>query len=195
MAKDVPFDVNLEALISGARPKLLLHCCCAPCATHVIECLSSDFNVTVLFYNPNIMPQGEHDQRRDEFKKLLSLEGFAECVEEIVVEYSAAEFSEVARPYWDEPEGGLRCLECFRLRLERTARCADALGFDYFATTLTVSPQKNAGAINEIGSRVAGLYACDYLVSDFKKRGGYQRSVALSKQLGLYRQRYCGCVV
>jgi len=141
------------------------------------------------------MPQEEHDIRHGEFKKLLSLSEYSNITEVSMTEYSISEFYEVAEPHIDEPEGGQRCMECFRLRLGKTAEYAVSLGCGQFATTLTVSPRKNADIINEIGSQVAQIHGCDYLVSNFKKQGGYQRSIELSKQFGLYRQRYCGCVM
>ena len=179
--------------ISAERPRLLLHCCCAPCASSVLELLSRDYCVTLFFYNPNISPLEEHDKRAAELFKLTAQELYGESVGLIICDYDAAAFDSVAAPFIDEPEGGLRCGACFRLRLEETAKFASEGGYDCFTTTLSVSPHKDAKVINEIGADIAGEYNVGFLHSDFKKRDGYKRSVELSKQYGLYRQEYCGC--
>ena len=190
----MPIDVDLARIAaSGVVPRLLLHCCCAPCASYVIEYLSPYFDITVLFYNPNIRPRAEYDKRRAELLRLLA------CVshphpKEGNCGYDGDSFEAVAAELWDEPEGGRRCLACFDLRLDETARRAREGGFDYFATTLTVSPHKDAAAINDIGAKAADKHGVNYLRSDFKKRGGYNRSIELSRQFGLYRQTYCGCL-
>ena len=173
--------------------RLLLHCCCAPCASYVLECLSADYRVTLLFYNPNIKPQEEYEKRAAELQKLLSLAEYRSEVDLIVCEYDASVFDAAASPYMDEPEGGQRCKVCFELRLAKTAMTAKDRGYDCFTTTLSVSPHKDAMLLNEIGERLAGKYGVRYLPSDFKKNNGFKRSVELSKRYGLYRQNYCGC--
>lgn len=182
-----------EIALSGVTPRLLLHCCCAPCASHVLERLSPVFNTTVLFYNPNIRPDEEYDKRETELRKLLSQAEYPNSVDMLACAYDAEAFDAVASPFRDEPEGGRRCRECFKLRLGETARRAREGGYGFFATTLSVGPRKDAALINEVGGAFAGVYGVEYLSSDFKKLGGYQRSVELSKRYGLYRQSYCGC--
>ena len=186
-------DVIIDIESSGVLPRLLLHCCCAPCASYVLEYLSPFFEISALFYNPNIMPWEEHGKREAELIKLLSWAEYPTLVRLEDVEYDGSEFEELAERYWDEPEGGERCRVCFELRLGETAKLAASSGFDYFATTLSVSPHKDAALLNEIGGKLAELYGVKYLDSDFKKRDGYKRSVELSKEYGLYRQGYCGC--
>ena len=177
--------------------KLLLHSCCAPCSSYVLEYLRETFAITVFFYNPNITERKEYALRRDEQKRLLGLTaslpafsppGFIEGA------YDTERFYETAKGFEGCAEGGERCFRCIALRLGETARAAAELGFDYFATTLTVSPLKNAGKINEIGLRIAAeTGGAAYLPSDFKKKGGAGRSLALAKQYSLYRQKFCGC--
>jgi len=178
----------------GCTQRILLHCCCAPCASHVIEYLSPSFMITVLFYNPNIIPRDEHDKRAAEILKLLSLVTLPNSVDMLPIKYHPADFEAAAAPYLDEPEGGRRCKVCFELRLGETARCAKELGFECFTTTLSVSPHKDVALLGEVGALMAKTYGVEYLDYDFKKRDGYKRSVELSKQYGLYRQSYCGCV-
>ena len=190
----LPLDKTLaEIASSGTTPRILLHCCCAPCASSVLEYLSPLFRITMLLYNPNILPREEHDKRNGEFQKLLSLASLSNDADVITAEYDAAVFQAAAMPFWDEPEGGMRCRACIGLRLEETAARAKAGRYDYFATTLTVSPHKNAALINDIGDKFDAKYSIKYLRSDFKKRDGYKRSIELSKQYSLYRQPYCGC--
>ncbi len=172
----------------GAR--LLLHSCCAPCSSACLERLASDFRVTVFYYNPNMDCAEEYGKRKSEQIRFLKETGFADFLD---CDYDGEAFAAVAAGLEGEKEGGARCKKCFRLRLERTAREAKARGFDCFATTLTLSPLKDASAINEIGFCVQEEVGVKYLPSDFKKRGGYLRSVELSRQYGLYRQNYCGC--
>jgi len=174
-------------------PKLLLHTCCAPCGSYVLEHLSPSFEITALYYNPNIYPYEEYDKRAAELEKLLSLAEYPSRVELIIAKRNSAAFDAVAAPFGDEPEGGRRCTECFKLRLEETAARAKHGGYDYFASTLSVSPHKDAALINEIGAALSEKYGVKYLNSDFKKRDGHKRSIELSKQFGLYRQSYCGC--
>lgn len=179
---------------NGARPPLLLHACCAPCASYVLEYLSAQFAVTVFFCNPNITDPAEYQKRWEELVRLCALAPFGREVTLVADDYRPQDFLAAAYGLEQAPEGGDRCGRCFRLRLSRTAAYAAAHGFDYFATTLTVSPHKNAARINEIGAAVAAETGVGYLASDFKKRGGYQRSIVLSREYGLYRQNYCGCV-
>ncbi len=180
------------------RPKILLHSCCGPCSTACIERLMDDYEVTVFFYNPNITDEGEYQMRLDAQKTviekfnergafMLSRIGFIEGT------YKTEEFFRSVRGFEDQPEGGLRCSQCFQLRLSETARKAKCSGFDYFATTLTVSPHKNYKIISEIGKDIAEQFGIGYLDMDFKKKAGFQRSLELSKKFGLYRQNYCGC--
>ena len=188
----VNYDERMRALISeGKGGKLLLHSCCAPCSSYCLKETAKAFRVTVFYYNPNLDCEAEYVKRKSEQLRFLRETGYADFLD---CDYSPEEFSEAVEGYEQEPEGGARCSRCFRLRLEKTARAAKAGGFDYFGTTLTVSPLKNAALINEIGYELQDLYGVKYLPSDFKKRGGYYESVALSKQYGLYRQNYCGCV-
>ncbi len=182
-------DEVVESL-GERRPSLLLHSCCGPCSSYVIEYLSKYFEITVYYYNPNIFPQEEYKKRRFEQVKLIQRLGGATMCE---AEYDPQSFAAVAKGLEGEREGGARCTECFRLRLERTAQRAKEGDFEYFCTTLTVSPHKNATLINEISERLAEQYAVKALPADFKKREGYKRSIELSKELELYRQDYCGC--
>ena len=188
----VNYDERMRALISEVKGgKLLLHSCCAPCSSYCLKETAKAFRVTVFYYNPNLDCEAEYVKRKSEQLRFLRETGYADFLD---CDYSPEEFAEAVEGYEQEPEGGARCSRCFRLRLEKTARAAKAGGFDYFGTTLTVSPLKNAALINEIGYELQDLYGVKYLPSDFKKRGGYYESVALSKQYGLYRQNYCGCV-
>ena len=184
---------NTIASIGDRTPSVLLHACCAPCLSSVLELLSEHFAVTVLYYNPNIYPPEEYEKRLFEIQKLLRLFDAGNPVKLICGEYRPEDYYASAKGYESEPEGGARCRLCFELRLEETAKLAREGGFDYFTTTLTVSPHKNAEAINGIGGALSEKYGVPYLFSDFKKRDGYKRSIELSKYYGLYRQNYCGC--
>lgn len=174
-------------------PKLLLHSCCGPCSSYCIEVLSKYFLVTVLWYNPNIQPENEHNLRLENQIKLIKNMKTENPVEILEIPYNDFEFLEVAKDFEEEKEGGKRCEECFLLRLEKTAQLAKEMGFDFFTTTLTVSPHKNAPLINDIGFSFAEKYGVKFLPSDFKKKNGYKRSIELSKEFELYRQDYCGC--
>jgi epoxyqueuosine reductase len=178
---------------SGTVPSLLLHSCCGPCSSYVLEYLSKYFNITVFFYNPNIYPYEEYLKRVQAQKRIVSLLPVIHPVRLIIPDYTPDEFLSAARGLEGCPEGGKRCSACFALRLNRTAREAFWGGFDYFATTLTVSPHKNAEVINTIGFAASRAVGVAYLPSDFKKREGYKRSIELSREYGLYRQDYCGC--
>lgn len=181
----------LEA--ENKKKKLLLHACCAPCSSYVLEYLSPHFEITVFFCNPNITDRAEYDRRLGELYKLCEKADFARGVSIADDGYNPSLFLNTAKGLEKEPEGGARCEKCFSLRLLRTADYARENGFSLFATTLTVSPHKNTPLINTIGFEQAERCGISYLPSDFKKKGGYQRSVALSKEYGLYRQTFCGC--
>ena len=173
----------------GSRPALLLHSCCAPCSSYVLEYLSGHFDLTVYYFNPNISPAEEYRRRAQEQQRLADM-FHVPCM---IEEYEHATFLTAARGLELAPEGGKRCEACFALRLEQTARFAKEHGFSLFATTLSISPHKDANKINEIGERIAQEAGVSWLFADFKKRGGYQRSIELSKRFSLYRQNYCGC--
>lgn len=175
-------------------PSLLLHSCCAPCSSYTIEYLSKYFSITVLYYNPNISEQKEYEKRKAEQIRLINSLETKNKVSFLDCEYNSAEFFETAKGYEKCREGGERCFRCYRLRLEKTACLARENGFDYFCTTLSISPLKNAQKINEIGYELENEYGILWLPSDFKKREGYKRSIELSKEFNLYRQNYCGCI-
>ena len=172
---------------------LLLHSCCGPCSTTVLERLSPQFSITVFFYNPNIYPESEYEKRLDAQKTVIAELNVASPIACIAEPYDTAPFCAVSAGLESKPERGERCTRCFTLRLEQTAQQAAKLGFDQFGTTLTVSPHKNAALINQIGTALGEQYGVTYLSADFKKQDGYRRSVELAKALGLYRQSYCGC--
>ena len=191
----VNFDIFMEKQISAIdrrenKPTLLLHICCAPCFTGCIERLTPAFDVKVFYYNPNVDTKQEFELRRDEQMRICKEFG----VKFLAKGFEPQEFFSLVKGYENLPEGGDRCAICFRLRLEKTVELAQKKAFEYFATTLTLSPLKNAEKINSIGIDLQERYGVKYLRSDFKKRGGYQRSIELSKVYGLYRQNYCGCV-
>ena len=183
----------LTASLGSRRPRLLLHSCCGPCSSAVLEAVTPHFETTVFFYNPNILPAEEFEKRLWWQRYLLEHAPFAAGVALIVPDRDEAAFRATAAGLADAPEGGARCTACFELRLSRTAEAARAGGFDYFATTLTVSPHKNAPLINAIGERLAAEKGVAWLPSDFKKKDGYKRSIELSREYGLYRQAWCGC--
>ena len=183
-------DRTLEAL-EGSRPGLLLHSCCGPCSSYVLEYLSRHFRLGLLYYDPNIQPKAEYELRLENQRRVL------EHYPDIALhEYGwrGAKYEAAVRGLEAEPEGGARCTVCFRLRLEETARLAKELGYEYFCTTLSVSPHKDAERLNRIGMELAEKYGVKWLPSDFKKREGYKRSIELSREYGLYRQDYCGCL-
>ena len=181
---------RITASLSG-RPRLLLHSCCGPCSSYVLEYLTRYFEVFLSYYNPNIQPRAEYDLR---LENQLCVLGRIPGVTLVPCGYDGGAYDEAVRGLEDEPEGGARCTECFKLRLDFAAREAKRLGCDYFATTLTVSPHKDAQRINAIGEALAGKYGVKWLPGDFKKRDGYKRSIELSREFGLYRQNYCGCL-
>ncbi|MCI5727363.1 MAG: epoxyqueuosine reductase QueH [Clostridium sp.] len=175
-------------------PKLLLHSCCAPCSSYVLEYLSKYFRITVLYYNPNISIEEEYLHRIEEQKRLISEMKTINEVDFVQGEYNPNEFFAMAKGLEDVKEGGERCFKCYELRLRETVKIALDNGYDYFTTTLSISPHKNAQKINEIGEKLSEEYGVKYLYSDFKKREGYKRSIELSKEYNLYRQNYCGCI-
>lgn len=176
-----------------ARPRVLLHSCCGPCSSSVLEYLTKYFDVTLLWYNPNLYPEEEFKRRFAAQKQMIAALGLEESVEVIAEDWRSGEYYARITGLEDEPEGGRRCTECFRLRLEQCARVAAERGFDYFCTTLTVSRHKDAIRINTLGEELAGVYGVKWLPSDFKKRNGENRSQELAEKFGVYRQLYCGC--
>lgn len=168
--------------------KLLLHCCCGPCSTAVIERLSGDYEITLFYYNPNIEPVSELEKRAEELEKVARYFNIP-----VIIDNSVIDFQQYAKGMEHMKEGDIRCEVCFDIRLSKTAEFAKNNGFDAFCTTLTVSPYKNAEKINNIGNKIAKKYQIEFLTEDFKKKNGYLRSIILSKELGLYRQNYCGC--
>lgn len=184
--------VNLEK--AQETPRLLLHSCCAPCSSAVLERLSSHFQVTVFYDNPNISPKEEYQKRVEEQKRLLTVLPTKNSFSFLEADYQPERFYQTVKGLETEPEGGARCAACFHLRLEDTARVAKEKNFSFFTTTLSVSPHKNADKLVEIGLECAHKYGVHYLVSDFKKKNGYLRSIQLSTQYHLYRQNFCGCV-
>lgn len=186
-------DSVIESL-NGTVPTLLLHSCCAPCSSYTLEYLSRYFSITVFYFNPNISPKAEFDKRFAEQKRLIEALPAENKISLICGDYNYDEFLNIARGYESVPEGGERCFRCYRMRLEKTAELAKQNGFDYFCTTLSISPLKNSQKINEIGFDVAEKYGVKWLPSDFKKREGYKRSIELSREYDLYRQNFCGCV-
>lgn len=175
----------------GIRPSLLLHACCAPCSSYCIDYLNEHFEITLFFYNPNIFPAEEYTHRVNELRRLVREMGLSIPVLE--AENDTESFYALAKGRENIREGGARCFDCYRLRLEKTARLAKEKGFDYFTTTLSISPLKNAAKLREIGLELEGEYGVKNLPSDFKKKEGYKRSIELSKKYNLYRQNYCGC--
>lgn len=187
-------DKKIEEFVKeGKVPKLLLHSCCAPCSSYVIEYLSEFFHITIYFYNPNIAPAEEYHRRVEEQIRLIEAMDTKYPVQFIEGDYNTEEFYRIAKGLENVPEGGERCFACYRLRLGAAAKIAKENGFDYFTTTLSISPMKNAQKLNEIGAEFAEQTGILYLYSDFKKKNGYKRSIELSKEYDLYRQDFCGC--
>lgn len=196
MEYNVDMKRNFELLMQEQLKKvekgtpLLLHSCCAPCSSTCLERLKEYFKVTVLYYNPNIDEREEYEKRKAEQIRFLKETGWADFLD---CDYEGEAFEEMAKGLEEEPERGKRCYRCYELRLRKTAEVAKEKGYEYFATTLTLSPYKNAEWLNEIGETLGGRYALTYLYTDFKKKGGYYRSLELSKEYDLYRQDFCGC--
>lgn len=193
------YQAQLDLLIernkeTGITPSLFLHCCCAPCSSYVLEYLSEYFRITVFYYNPNISPEGEYLKRKAELNRLIAEMPFKNPVSVVDCDYDSAAFFDSVKGLEKCSEGGERCFVCYDLRLRKTAEVAREMGFDYFASTLSISPLKNASKLNEIGRKLANEYDVEWLPNDFKKREGYKRSIELSRVYNLYRQNYCGCV-
>lgn len=184
-------EITQKIKIQQKQPNLLLQCCCGPCSSYVVEYLIKYFNITAFYYNPNTYPEEEYNLRLKQLEKFSNLSGYNFKI--INANYKPEEFYNKIKGLESEPEGQNRCKACIRLRLEKTAKLAKKLGFDYFTTTLSVSPHKNADFINKCGEHLEEKYKINYLFADFKKREGYKRSIELSKKYGLYRQNYCGC--
>lgn len=192
-------DRTIEQITGAGReaPKLLLHSCCAPCSSYVLEYLSEYFLITVLYYNPNIFPKEEYQYRIEEQKRLIQAmneSGIANKISFLSTDYEPEIFYETVKGHEQDREGGQRCFLCYELRLREAAKYASEGGYDYFTTTLSISPMKNAEKLNETGRRISEETGIAYLYSDFKKRNGYKRSVELSERYQLYRQDYCGCI-
>jgi predicted adenine nucleotide alpha hydrolase (AANH) superfamily ATPase len=185
---DKEMQLKMQEVQKGER--LLLHSCCAPCSSACLERLAQVFSITILYYNPNIDDPQEYEKRKQEQIRFLKETGFADFLD---CDHEPEAFVSAVQGLEQEPERGARCYRCYALRLEKTAQIAKANGFAWFATTLTLSPHKNADWLNEIGEKVGGRYEMNYLCTDFKKQGGYLRSIELSKEYGLYRQDFCGC--
>ena len=193
------YQLEMEKVIAQAKregdvPTLFLHSCCAPCSSYVLEYLSAYFDITVFYFNPNISPESEYVKRVNEVKRLIAEMPSCSQVRFMEGRYEPQEFYSCAKGLEDEPEGGERCLKCFRLRLKEAARAAKEINADYVCTTLTISPLKNAENLNRIGEEEAESLGIKWLPSDFKKKNGYKRSIELSDEYNLFRQNYCGCV-
>ena len=192
----INYQLELEKTlkeIKGTKPKLLLHVCCAPCSSYVLTYLCDYFDITILYYNPNISPYEEYEKRLNEAKRLIK-ELNKENIHIMECDYENEEFENIAKGLEDAPEGGIRCRKCYKLRIEKAAKYAKENDFDYFTTTLTISPLKNSQVLNQIGKELEENYNIKYLYSDFKKKEGYKTSILLSKKYNLYRQNYCGCI-
>lgn len=188
-------DLTLEDIKKeGKTPSLFLHACCAPCSSYCISYLSQYFHITLFYYNPNIYPESEYSHRLLEIKRFLSEFPVKNPISFMEGEYKPQDFFDMAKGLENEPEGGERCFLCYELRLREAAIHAAELGVDYFTTTLSISPHKNAAKLNEIGERLGKEYGVLHLPSDFKKKDGYKKSIELSREYNLYRQDYCGCV-
>ena len=189
------YDLEMEKQMSSIKEgtPLLLHACCAPCSSAVLERIGNFFQVTIFYYNPNITNSDEYNKRIDELKRFISTFKTKYPIKLEEGRYNPREFFDIARGLENEPERGARCLKCYRLRLEKSFEYAKNNNFDYITTTLTLSPLKNSKVINEIGKKLEDEYNFKYLYSDFKKKEGYKRSIILSREYNLYRQDYCGC--
>ncbi len=192
----INYDRELEKIINNLDdkvPRILLHSCCAPCSSYVISYLSNYFDITIFYYNPNISPKDEYLKRKEEQIRLINEIKTKNKLDIIDCDYDNDLYEKSIKGLENEPERGNRCTVCFNLRLNKTAEIAKKFNYDYFGTTLTVSPYKNSNLINEIGLDISKKYDINYLVSDFKKKNGYKKSIELSKEFNLYRQNYCGC--
>ena len=197
MPNRINYDREMQAVLDrlaaeNLRPRLLLHACCAPCSSATLERLAGHFDLSILYYNPNIYPPEEYHRREAELERFVRDAGYT-GVPVIELPYVPREFYDAVKGLEDEPEKGGRCTVCYRLRLERAARYAAEHGFEWFTTTLSISPVKDPVRLNTIGAELAEQYGLNYLQSEFRKRDGYKRSLVLSAEYGLYRQDYCGC--
>ena len=190
------YDLEMEKQMSSIEEgtPLLLHACCAPCSSAVLERIGNFFKITILYYNPNITNEEEYKKRVEEVKRFISSFKTKYPISLEEGNYDPREFFDISKGLEKEPERGKRCLKCYRMRLEETAKAALTYGSDFFTTTLSISPQKSSAVLNDTGKSVSEEYGVPYLFSDFKKKGGYKRSIELSAEYGLYRQNYCGCV-
>ncbi len=190
----VNYNIKMKNIISelNSKKSLLLHSCCAPCSSAVLERLMEYFDITVLYYNPNLDSQREFERRVEEQKRLLGQ--LNSEIELLIIDYEPEQYYEAIKGHEKDEEGGERCSICFDLRLDKTAKIAKEKNFDFFTTTLSISPHKNSQVLNKIGCEISQKYGIRYLYSDFKKEEGYKRSIELSKEYDLYRQDYCGCI-
>ena len=194
MNYQIILDETLKEIVKNKKkPKLLLHVCCAPCSSYVLEYLNKYFDITVFYYNPNISTKEEYNKRYNEEIRFVKEYPFDNKIKVINGEYDNDKYEELIKGFEDEKEGGPRCFKCYRLRLEESAKYAKENKYDYFITTLTISPYKNSKVLNDIGHELSEIYGIKYLYSDFKKKNGYKRSIELSRENNLYRQDYCGC--
>ena len=191
---NINYQKKLDEIINSldSKKSLLLQVCCAPCSSYCIEYLRNFFDITILYYNPNISPIEEYNKRLEEVKRFVN--SFEPSIKLLECKYDGNKFDDMTKGLEDIPEGGSRCYKCYKLRLEETARIAKENNFDYFGTTLSISPYKNAAWLNEIGEYLENKYNISYLYADFKKKNGYKRSIELSNEYNLYRQDYCGCI-
>src|SRR5699024_2522945 len=200
LANRINYELEMQRTMArlqaaGQRPALLLHACCAPCSSATLERLADAFRVTILYYNPNIAPPAEYRRREAELERFVRDAGHAaRGVQVVELPYDPQQFYEAVKGLEAEPERGARCTACYRLRLEQTARYAAQHGFGWFTTTLSISPMKDPVRLNAIGCALGAQYGVQYLQSEFRKKDGYKRSLALSAEYGLYRQEYCGCI-
>ena len=194
--ENINYHKKLEEIIKNLdyTPKLLLHSCCAPCSSYVLSFLTKYFDITILYYNPNIEPIEEYEKRKEEEKRLIKEIDKVNSIDIIDCDWDNNKFKSISLGLENEPERGKRCYLCYELRMDKTASVAKEKGYDFFSTTLTVSPYKNSNWINEIGYTLEDKYNIKYLCSDFKKDNGYKKSIELSKKYNLYRQNYCGCI-
>ena len=192
----VNYDLKMMEMINeiDEGEKLLLHACCAPCSSAVLERLGNYFSIVIFYYNPNITDSSEYKKRLEEINNFVSKFHTKYPIEVIPGRYNPKDFFDMAKGLENEKERGKRCYRCYRMRLDETAKIADSMNINYFTTTLSLSPYKDAKWINEIGEELSSIYNSNFLYSDFKKKNGYKRSIELSKEFDLYRQDYCGCV-
>jgi predicted adenine nucleotide alpha hydrolase (AANH) superfamily ATPase len=196
LQEKINYDNKRIAILNSLDyiPHILLHSCCAPCSSYCIESLTKYMDITILYYNPNIEPYDEYDKRKQEEIRFIKEYPHINKLDIIDCDYDNQKYHEIVKGLEDAKEGGERCFKCYNMRLEYTAALAKKIGYDYFGTTLSVSPYKNSQKINEIGSILEDKYNINFLYADFKKQNGYQRSIDLSHEYNLYRQNYCGCI-